>query len=424
MVISEDIESFREGLDGLSSNYKLLCNSLFKLKGDHVSKSMLKKGKDYLNNEHLRMERVKITYDEFSSQISEVYEDFVNKMEAIRSEGRNEIKEMENDFEGMKDEMKMKCDELKKKSLFFDKEPSFVYRDFSKSTIDASLVKQYPGSYLYKEYMSKRRTSEGNVFVDCDCENDELIVKYMKNDESLIDDVKKMNFVEKKTLFNDLSFLELPIKKNIIGELSSNEDNEIMEAWRQNRVVMVNNKKSDCINQWINQHRLIDMIVSYQQMKDIQYHKQDDTFYVNLNLKYFDVIEDYLKNGKRLNEDLLKQYKHTNASSIINEFRMIGIYLSEGELKQIRSLHYEPLFKNKSHIIENDDYDRILQEWLNYSFDWKLIYRASEHGYTASSFHECCDNKGPTLIIIKSSGGWIFGGYTSINWTSDSMFCK
>ena len=119
MVISEDIESFREGLDGLSSNYKLLCNSLSKLKGDHVSKSMLKKGKDYLNNEHLRMERVKITYDEFSSQISEVYEDFVNKMEAIRSEGRNEIKEMENDFEGMKDEMKMKCDELKKKSLFF-----------------------------------------------------------------------------------------------------------------------------------------------------------------------------------------------------------------------------------------------------------------------------------------------------------------
>ena len=36
MVISEDIESFHEGLDGLSSNYKLLCNSLFKLKGDHV----------------------------------------------------------------------------------------------------------------------------------------------------------------------------------------------------------------------------------------------------------------------------------------------------------------------------------------------------------------------------------------------------
>ena len=88
MVISEDIESFHEGLDGLSSNYKLLYNSLFKLKGDHVSKSMLKKGKDYLNNEHLRMERVKITYDEFSSQISEVCEDFVNKMEAIRSEGR------------------------------------------------------------------------------------------------------------------------------------------------------------------------------------------------------------------------------------------------------------------------------------------------------------------------------------------------
>ena len=46
----------------------------------------------------------------------------------------------------------------------------------------------------------------------------------------------------------------------------------------------------------------------------------------------------------------------------------------------------------------------------------KSIYRASEHNYTGKSFHECCDNKGPTLIVIKSSGGWIFGGYTTQSW--------
>ena len=37
----------------------------------------------------------------------------------------------------------------------------------------------------------------------------------------------------------------------------------------------------------------------------------------------------------------------------------------------------------------------------------------SEHGYSAKSFHEYCDNKGPTLMVVKSSGGWIFGGYTT-----------
>lgn len=100
---------------------------------------------------------------------------------------------------------------------------------------------------------------------------------------------------------------------------------------------------------------------------------------------------------------------------------MIGIHLNKDEMKQIRMIHYEPLFMNESHIIDNTIYDQKLQEWLDYQFGWKLIYRASEHDYTASSFHEYCDNKGPTLIVIKSSVGLIFGGYTSVHWTSDSI---
>ena len=59
-----------------------------------------------------------------------------------------------------------------------------------------------------------------------------LIVKYMKNDKSLIKDVKNMIFEKKIAFLNDLNFLELPIKKEILSELERNEDNEIMEAWR------------------------------------------------------------------------------------------------------------------------------------------------------------------------------------------------
>jgi hypothetical protein len=45
-----------------------------------------------------------------------------------------------------------------------------------------------------------------------------------------------------------------------------------------------------------------------------------------------------------------------------------------------------------------------------------LIYKASRDGYTAAKFHSLCDNKGPTLNLIKSEHNKIFGGYTSINW--------
>ena len=31
-----------------------------------------------------------------------------------------------------------------------------------------------------------------------------------------------------------------------------------------------------------------------------------------------------------------------------------------------------------------------------------MIYRGSEDGFRASIFHLKCDNKGPTLILIKS----------------------
>ena len=75
-----------------------------------------------------------------------------------------------------------------------------------------------------------------------------------------------------------------------------------------------------------------------------------------------------------------------------------------------------------SFLLENTDYDDKMREWLGSDYDMKLLYRASEHGYTAKSFHEYCDDKGPTLIIIKSSEGWIFGGYTTQSWSGDGIY--
>ena len=57
-----------------------------------------------------------------------------------------------------------------------------------------------------------------------------------------------------------------------------------------------------------------------------------------------------------------------------------------------------------------------LCSWLG-DYKWKLIYRASEHNYSGESSHQYCDNViGPTLVVIKSSIGWIFGGYTTQSW--------
>ena len=71
-----------------------------------------------------------------------------------------------------------------------------------------------------------------------------------------------------------------------------------------------------------------------------------------------------------------------------------------------------------SFLLENSDYDDQLREWLGSDYDMKLLYRTSEHEYSGKSFHRYCDYvQGPTLIIIKSTKGWIFGGYTTQSWS-------
>jgi len=56
---------------------------------------------------------------------------------------------------------------------------------------------------------------------------------------------------------------------------------------------------------------------------------------------------------------------------------------------------------------------------------WKLMFRGSKHGFTGAQFHAKCDNKGgPTVCIIESSMNHVFGGYTTIPWTSSNNYAS
>ena len=51
---------------------------------------------------------------------------------------------------------------------------------------------------------------------------------------------------------------------------------------------------------------------------------------------------------------------------------------------------------------------------------WKLCYRASNHGWSSQTFHSNCDNKGPTVTIVRV-GIYIFGGYNDNSWQCKSL---
>jgi len=119
-------------------------------------------------------------------------------------------------------------------------------------------------------------------------------------------------------------------------------------------------------------------------------------------------ILNYLRDGelrcpddKTIKRDLLVEAKFYQIQGIVTQLGRL--FVSES-----------------SFIVKSESHQSTLQSWLPPSATFSLLYRASTDGNTPADFHRCCDNKGPTLVLIKS-GGYIFGGYTSKSWQSSSM---
>ena len=101
------------------------------------------------------------------------------------------------------------------------------------------------------------------------------------------------------------------------------------------------------------------------------------------------------------------------------------LYL-EAEFYQITGIRKEiwpgGVFQNSSYIINslNDEQRTALLSLLppqDIFFNWVQLYSNNSHGWSSSYFHQCCDNKGPTVIIAKA-GNNIFGGYAEVSWNS------
>ena len=75
-------------------------------------------------------------------------------------------------------------------------------------------------------------------------------------------------------------------------------------------------------------------------------------------------------------------------------------------------------------INENKEYNESLKNWIDPSKKIKaeLLYRLSENGDDKKTFHELCDNKGPTLTLFHVNDGNIIGIYTPLDLDSNSLW--
>ena len=71
------------------------------------------------------------------------------------------------------------------------------------------------------------------------------------------------------------------------------------------------------------------------------------------------------------------------------------------------------IVKEKAQTIS--DLESFLTDVVDPDLKWINCFRASEHGWAASTFHSRCDFKGPTLTLVAVKG-LMFGGFTDMDW--------
>lgn len=61
---------------------------------------------------------------------------------------------------------------------------------------------------------------------------------------------------------------------------------------------------------------------------------------------------------------------------------------------------------------------KMLSDWIDGSskVGYSLRYRATRDGFQSQDFHDKCDGVAPTVTIVRTSNGEIFGGYTDVYW--------
>ena len=132
--------------------------------------------------------------------------------------------------------------------------------------------------------------------------------------------------------------------------------------------------------------------------KEINYFEYD---FMRLNERFRIILNDLNLCKSRMKTTILPiKWSSPRQSSIEQDSRHRKQYFSNGTL-----LSTEHQFQL------NEFYGKRNQTW-------KLIYKGTRHGFSSIDFHRCCDRKGPTLSVLKSTSGHVFGGYTSVDWES------
>ncbi len=178
-------------------------------------------------------------------------------------------------------------------------------------------------------------------------------------------------------------------------------ENLVKESEKLPQKVKISLEKSKKINnEWNDNNKLAYII--------------NESIKIENNIKYINSINDSIKKSKS-NNYLIKFIPEEEINKFLNEIRKFGNILKIQ--KEEKNCFFN--FIKKSNIIKPEEMDLILS-WFNLRPNkFNLLLDSKIDGDLTSTFVNKCASKFPTMLFIKSTDGYRFGGYTSKKWGID-----
>jgi len=134
-----------------------------------------------------------------------------------------------------------------------------------------------------------------------------------------------------------------------------------------------------------------------------------------------------LENTKELFNKWLPIASLEKNKYVVSQLEPVKDYIANiKEVKTILVTELESLF-DKNSIVSMFDHKIILLSWISEAcktpkFSLDLLWKGTVDGFSASSFHENCDNQGTTVTVILSEFDCIFGGFTTKSWANHNKY--
>ena len=321
----------------------------------------------------------------------------------IEAYGESEdLKKIEEEWTGL--DSNEKIGELEKayKKATKNENKEYVFSNGQKKVVLNELVKQYTESLLNVNMIDiDSRSRDNMVEMDYHLKYLDEIMKYMNNEY----DINELNEVEFDEFCSELMIMRIPFRMDVMSRLFTGS-NEYGDMWKKRSVV-------------VNGHEY-NTIFDYLKLKlnHLRFNKELNRIEYQIDSQYESIVQSLSKFIEDDNSDCCKLIEKLDRRTVNKFINENIIDMNRDVIQSFFYPIYSPFLKES--IINTYQYDSYLREWVG-DYKWKLLYRSSEHNYTSKSFHKYCNDQGPTLAIIKSSEGWIFGGYATKSWRGSGM---